>query len=171
MYWVLFTCAEFTGFKLTPISRFITFVWINGLIGWKRLEKEGPCVWSLYETGVFARVSPENKLQIVEALRERKEIVTMTGDGVNDAPALNRTDIGIAMGVRRTEVAKESSDMILTNDRLSTIVDAVRVGRVIFDNIKKFVSFLFTCNLVEITTIFLTVVYLLPMPVALLHIS
>ena len=89
---------------------------------------------------------------------------------MNDAPALNRTDIGIAMGVRGTEVAKESSDMILTNDRFSTIVDAVRVGRVIFDNIKKFVSFLFTCNLVEITTIFLTVVFLLPMPVAPLHI-
>ena len=96
----------------------------------------------LKKTGVFARVSPENKLQIVDALRETKEIVAMTGDGVNDAPALNGADIGIAMGVRGTEVAKESSDMILTNDRFGTIVDAVRVGRVIFDNIKKFVSFL-----------------------------
>lgn len=124
----------------------------------------------LYETGVFARVSPENKLQIVEALRERKQIVAMTGDGVNDAPALNGADIGIAMGIRGTEVAKESSDMILTDDRFATIVDAVEVGRVIFDNIKKFVSFLFTCNLVEITTIFLTVLFLLPMPVAPLHI-
>ena len=124
----------------------------------------------LKKTGVFARVSPENKLQIVDALRETKEIVAMTGDGVNDAPALNGADIGIAMGVRGTEVAKESSDMILTNDRFGTIVDAVRVGRVIFDNIKKFVSFLFTCNLVEITAIFLTVVFLLPLPVAPLHI-
>lgn len=124
----------------------------------------------LHDTGVFARVSPENKLQIVEALRERKQIVAMTGDGVNDAPALNGADIGIAMGVRGTEVAKESSDMILTDDRFSTIVEAVEVGRVIFDNIKKFVSFLFTCNLVEITTIFLTIVFLLPMPVAPLHI-
>lgn len=124
----------------------------------------------LYETGVFARVSPENKLQIVNALRDHKEIVAMTGDGVNDAPALNGADIGISMGVRGTEVAKESSDMILTNDRFSTIVDAVEVGRVIFDNIKKFVSFLFTCNLVEITAIFLTIVFLLPMPVAPLHI-
>lgn len=124
----------------------------------------------LYETGVFARVSPENKLQIVEALRARRQIVAMTGDGVNDAPALNGADIGIAMGVRGTEVAKESSDMILTDDRFSTIVEAVEVGRVIFDNIKKFVSFLFTCNLVEITTIFLTILFLLPMPVAPLHI-
>ncbi len=124
----------------------------------------------LLETGVFARVSPENKLQIVDALRERQQIVAMTGDGVNDAPALNGADIGIAMGVRGTEVAKESSDMILTDDRFATIVDAVEVGRKIFDNIKKFVSFLFTCNLVEITAIFLTVAFLLPLPVAPLHI-
>ena len=124
----------------------------------------------LLKTGVFARVSPENKLQIVDALREQNQIVAMTGDGVNDAPALNGADIGIAMGVRGTEVAKESSDMILTNDRFATIVDAVEVGRKIFDNIKKFVSFLFTCNLVEITAIFLTVAFLLPLPVAPLHI-
>ena len=124
----------------------------------------------LQKTAVFARVSPENKLQIVDALREQKEIVAMTGDGVNDAPALNGADIGIAMGIRGTEVAKESSDMILTDDRFATIVNAIEVGRIIFDNIKKFVSFLFTCNLVEITTIFLTIIFLLPMPVAPLHI-
>ena len=124
----------------------------------------------LKETSVFARVSPENKLQIVEALREDKQIVAMTGDGVNDAPALNGADIGVAMGIRGTEVAKESSDMILTDDRFATIVDAVKVGRVIFENIKKFVSFLFTCNMVEITTVFLAVVFLLPMPIAPLHI-
>ena len=124
----------------------------------------------LQKTGVFARVSPENKLQIVEALRERKEIVAMTGDGVNDAPALNGADIGIAMGIRGTEVAKESSDMILTDDRFATIVNSIEVGRIIFDNIKKFISFLFTCNLVEISAIFLTIVFLLPMPVGPLHI-
>lgn len=124
----------------------------------------------LHETSVFARVSPENKLQLVEAFREDKQIVAMTGDGVNDAPALNGADIGVAMGIRGTEVAKDSSDMILTDDRFGTIVDAVEVGRVIFENIKKFVSFLFTCNMVEITTVFLAVVFLLPMPVAPLHI-
>ncbi len=124
----------------------------------------------LLDTGVFARVSPENKLQIIDALRGHGQIVAMTGDGVNDAPALNGADIGIAMGVRGTEVAKESADMILTDDRFATIVDAVEVGRKIFDNIKKFVSFLFTCNLVEITAIFLTVAFLFPLPVAPLHI-
>lgn len=122
------------------------------------------------ETAVFARVSPENKLQIVRAFQEDGQVVAMTGDGVNDAPALNGADIGVAMGIRGTEVAKEASDMILTDDRYSTIVDAVREGRIIFENIKKYVSFLFTCNMVEIVSILFTIVFLLPMPIQPLHI-
>ncbi|MEK0152758.1 HAD-IC family P-type ATPase [Tetragenococcus halophilus] len=122
------------------------------------------------ETAVFARVSPENKMQIVSALKKESEVVSMTGDGVNDAPALNDANIGVAMGIRGTEVAKEASDMILTDDRFGTIVDAVKEGRIIFDNIKKYVSFLFACNMVEIIAIFVSVVFLLPMPIAPLHI-
>jgi len=122
------------------------------------------------QTAVFARVSPENKMQIVDALRREGYVVAMTGDGVNDAPALKSADIGVAMGIRGTEVAKEASDMILTDDRFYTIVDAVREGRVIFSNIKKYVSFLFSCNMVEIITIFLSVSFLKPMPILPLHI-
>lgn len=122
------------------------------------------------ETAVFARVSPENKLQIVNSLKSQNEVVAMTGDGVNDAPALNGADIGVAMGIRGTEVAKESSDMILTDDRFSTIVDAVEIGRIIFANIKKYVAFLFSCNMVEILTVLLSVIFILPMPIQALHI-
>ena len=121
-------------------------------------------------TAVFARVSPENKMQIVDVLRQEGYVVAMTGDGVNDAPALKSADIGVAMGIRGTEVAKEASDMILTDDRFYTIVDAVREGRIIFSNIKKYVSFLFSCNMVEIITIFLSVSFLMPMPILPLHI-
>ncbi|GMA07212.1 calcium-transporting ATPase [Tetragenococcus halophilus subsp. flandriensis] len=122
------------------------------------------------DTSVFARVSPENKMQIVSALKKESEVVSMTGDGVNDAPALKDANIGVAMGIRGTEVAKEASDMILTDDRFGTIVDSVKEGRIIFDNIKKYVSFLFACNMVEIVAIFASVVFLLPMPIAPLHI-
>ena len=113
------------------------------------------------EVAVFARVSPENKLQLVKALREEGEIVSMTGDGVNDAPALNGADIGIAMGIRGTEVAKESSDMILTDDRFGTIVDAIKRRKIIL-TYQKYVSFLFSCNMVEIVTIFLSVIFFFP---------
>lgn len=124
----------------------------------------------ILNTGVFARVSPENKLQLVQALKEEGEVVAMTSDGVNDAPALNGADIGIAMGIRGTEVAKEASDMILTDDRFGTIVDAVRIGRIIFESIKKYVSFLFSCNMVGILSILLTIAFMLPMPIQPLHI-
>ncbi|RXA59142.1 HAD family hydrolase [Enterococcus casseliflavus] len=135
-----------------------------------RFYKDGKLKEHIADTAVFARVSPENKLQLVKALKEAGNIVSMTGDGVNDAPALNGADIGIAMGVRGTEVAKEASDMILTDDRFGTITDAIKEGRIIFDNIKKYVSFLFSCNMVEIITIFLSVIFLLPMPILPLHV-
>ena len=122
------------------------------------------------DVAVFARVSPENKLQIVRAFQDEGNVVAMTGDGVNDAPALNGADIGVAMGIRGTEVAKEASDMILTDDAFGTIVDAVREGRIIFENIKKFISFLFACNMVEIMAILTTIVFMLPMPIQPLHI-
>lgn len=121
-------------------------------------------------TSIFARVSPENKLQIVRALNIDKEVTAMTGDGVNDAPALNGAAIGVAMGIRGTEVAKDASDMILTDDRFSTIVDAVREGRIIFDNIEKFVYFLFASNVVEILSVFITIVIGFPLPVLALQI-
>lgn len=122
------------------------------------------------QTAVFARVSPENKLQIVSALQAQGQVVAMTGDGVNDAPALSGADIGVAMGIRGTEVAKEASNMILTDDRFSTIVDAVSIGRMIFANIKKYVAFLFSCNMVEILAVLLSVIFIMPMPIQALHI-
>ncbi len=107
------------------------------------------------EVDVFARVSPKHKVRIVEALKARDQVVAMTGDGVNDAPALKRASIGVAMGITGTDVTKETADMVLTDDNYASIVSAVEQGRVIYSNIRKFVYFLISCNMAEIMVIFL----------------
>ena len=129
--------------------------------GWKR---------AVADAAVFARVSPEHKLQIVEALQQQGHFVAMTGDGVNDAPALKKADIGIAMGIKGTEVAKENADMVITDDNFASIVGAVEQGRIIYGNILRFLHYLLSCNFSEILTVFIALMIGWPLPLVALQI-
>lgn len=143
--------AHFIGTQLGISTKEEVPVIGNDMKEFEELSKEEKQHW--IDTSVFARVNPKHKLDLVKVFQEKGYVVGMTGDGINDAPAIKKSDIGIAMGLRGTQVAQEVSDMVLKDDSFSSIVVAIKQGRVIFENIKKFVTFLLSCNLSELAVI------------------
>ncbi len=140
---------------------------VNGVMTGKELNQMDDATFdqAVSKINIFARIEPSHKLKIVQKLREKGEIVAVTGDGVNDAPALKNSNIGVAMGIRGTDVAKEASDIIITDDNFATIVSAVEEGRRIFSNIRKFVDYLLTNNFGEVLLVLVASLLFLPLPV------
>ncbi|MBD3277846.1 MAG: HAD-IC family P-type ATPase, partial [Candidatus Aegiribacteria sp.] len=155
--------AEKVAWEVGLIRKETSSVWLGSKLK-SPGEMEEEELTRLLETSIFSRVSPEQKLNIVDAHQENGEVVAMTGDGVNDAPALKKADIGVTMGRRGTQVAREASDMVIKDDAFSSIVAAVEQGRIIFENIRKFVIYLLSCNVSEIMTVSLATLAGGPLP-------
>ncbi len=161
------------GLTAAAISREIGLFESPVIITGDRLDRIDDVALTKLLTGpevLFARVSPEHKLRLVETCQRIGEVVAVTGDGVNDAPALRRADIGIAMGATGTDVAREAADMVLTDDNFASIVDAIREGRAVFDNIRKFIGYVFVSNAAEMLPFVVFVLFGVPLPLTVMQV-